>query len=50
LKKLRLKILRKKKPPIQCEEDRQIINVGSKNLTFSKIVKPVVVKPEIASK
>jgi hypothetical protein len=45
-----IKNIKKNKPPIQCEDDLQIINVGSKSLTLVKIVNPVVVNPEIASK
>jgi hypothetical protein len=45
-----IKINKKYNPPIHCEEDLQIINVGSKTLTLVKIVNPVVVKPEIDSK
>ena len=45
-----IKKIKKNKPPIQCDEDLQIINVGSKILTLVKIVNPVVVKPDTASK
>ncbi len=41
---------KKYKPPIHCEEDRQIIRLSSRCLMFSKIEKPVDVNPETASK
>jgi hypothetical protein len=50
LEKISIKKTKKNKPPIQCDVDLQISNVGSKNLTFVKTVNPVVVKPDTASK
>ena len=41
---------KKYNPPIHCEEDLQIIKLSSNCLIFSKIEKPVEVKPETASK
>ena len=45
-----IKKIKKNNPPIQWDVDLQISKVGSKNLTFSKTVNPVVVKPDAASK
>ena len=50
LEKIRIKKIRKYKPPIHCDDDLHIINVGSKSLTLVNIEKPVVVKPDVASK
>ena len=46
------KIIEDKKynPPIHWEDDLHNIKLWSKCLIFSKIVKPVEVNPEIASK
>ena len=41
---------KKYKPPIHCEEDRQIIKLSSRCLMSSKIENPVDVNPETASK
>ena len=41
---------RKYKPPIHCDDDLHKIRLSSKCFIFSKIVKPVDVKPEIDSK
>ena len=41
---------KKYKPPIHCEEERHNIILSSKCLILSKIVNPVEVNPEIASK
>ena len=41
---------RKYKPPIHCDDDLHNIKLSSKCFILSKIVKPVDVKPDIASK
>tara|TARA_Y100000590_G_scaffold89221_1_gene100349 strand:+ start:295 stop:618 length:324 start_codon:yes stop_codon:yes gene_type:complete len=41
---------KKYKPPIHCDDDLHSIKLSSRCLTFSKIEKPVDVKPETASK
>ena len=41
---------KKYKPPIHCDEDLHSIRLSSRCLIFSKIEKPVDVKPETASK
>ena len=41
---------KKYKPPTHWEEERHMINVGSRYLIFLKTEKPVPVIPEIASK
>ena len=41
---------KKYNPPIHCEVERHNIKLESICLIFSKIVNPVEVKPEIASK
>ena len=41
---------KKYKPPIHWDDDLQIIKLSSKCLIFSKIVNPVEVKPDTASK
>jgi hypothetical protein len=42
--------IKKNKPPIHCELDRQSRRGSSITFIFSIIEKPVVVKPETASK
>ena len=41
---------RKYKPPIHCDDDLHNIKLSSKCFILSKIVKPVDVNPDIASK
>ena len=41
---------KKYKPPIHCDEDLQMIRLSSRCFIFSNTVKPVDVKPDIASK
>jgi len=41
---------KKYKPPIHCDDDLHKIKLSSKCLMFSKIEKPVEVKPDTASK
>ncbi len=41
---------KKYKPPTHCDEDLHKIKLSSMCLIFSKIVKPVELKPDIASK
>ena len=48
--KISIKKIKKNKPPIQCDDDLQMSSVGSKSLTLVKMVNPVVVRPETASK
>ena len=50
LEKIKMRNKKKYKPPIHWEEERHKTNVGSKYLIFSKIEKPVPVKPDIDSK
>ena len=45
-----IRMNKKNKPPIHCEEDLHKINVGSKYFIFLKIEKPVPVKPDTDSK
>ena len=45
-----IKIIKKYKPPIHCEEDLQRIKVGSKYFIFLKIENPVPVNPDTDSK
>ena len=47
---MRTKKDKKYSPPIHWEDDLHKISVGSKYFTFSKVEKPVPVKPEIDSK
>tara|TARA_Y100001970_G_C13690030_1_gene581944 strand:+ start:241 stop:420 length:180 start_codon:yes stop_codon:yes gene_type:complete len=49
LEKNKIRKIIKYKPPIHCEDDLQMIRVGSKYFIFSKVVKPVPVIPEKAS-
>ena len=45
-----IRMNKKNKPPIHCDEDLQRINVGSKYFIFLKIEKPVPVNPDTDSK
>ena len=47
---IKVKKIKKNKPPIHCDEDRQRIKVGSKYFISLKVEKPVPVKPDIDSK
>ena len=47
---MRIKKNKKYNPPIHCDDERHIINVGSRYFIFLKVEKPVPVKPETDSK
>ena len=50
LEKTIIRNIKKYKPPIHCDEDLQIINVGSRYFILSNIENPVDVNPEKLSK